>query len=416
MQIHVNDLMANTFESVMRDILSENHAEYWFKGGRSSTKSSFISLMIVLGLLIDKKANAIIYRRVGNTIRDSVYAQITWAIDALGVSAAFKFRNSPMEITIKKTGQRIMFRGADDPVKSKSIKLSYGYFRYLWFEELTEFRSPDDIRSIKQSIFRGVEKAQTFYSYNPPKTANTWVNLAALEDDPRRLVHHSTYLDVPREWLGSEFIAMAESVKATNERAYKNEYLGEVTGTGGTVFDNLEVREITDDEINTLDRFYNGLDFGFAVDPDAFTRWAYDRRARKLYAIAEFYAPHVNIDVLSDKVQSQVSREIVRCDSADPRMIAELQRRSLNAIGVKKGAGSRDHGFRWLQDQASIIIDPKRTPNIAREFQSYEYPRDKNGNFIPTYPDGDDHTIDSCRYALEPEIGRRIAVMRNDIY
>lgn len=414
--VHLNELIADSFNPVLQDILDEGHAEYWFKGGRSSTKSSFISLMIVTGLLMDSKANAIIYRRVGNTIRDSVYAQITWAIDALGVSAAFKFRNSPMEITIKKTGQRIMFRGADDPVKSKSIKLGYGYFKFLWFEELTEFRSPDDIRSIKQSIFRGVEKAQTFYSYNPPKTAHTWVNQSALENDPRRLVHHSTYLDVPQSWLGSEFIAMAESVKATNERAYKNEYLGEVTGTGGQVFENLEMREITDAEMETFDRFYNGLDFGFAVDPDAFTRWHYDRRTRKLYALSEFYAPQTSIDTLSEKVLAQAGKELVRCDSADPRMIAELKRKGAMTIGVHKGPDSRKHGYRWLQDQAAIVIDAKRTPNIAREFQGYEFPRDRNGNFIPEYPDGNDHTLDSCRYALEPEIGRRIATTRNDIY
>lgn len=396
-QICVNDLIADVYEPVMQDILDEKHSEYWLKGGRSSLKSSFISLQIAYGIIADAcadaQANAIIYRRVGNTIKDSVYAQMIWAINALGWSSAFEYRKSPYEIILKKTGQRIMFRGADDPVKSKSIKLAKGYFKFLWFEELTEFRSPEDIRMIKQSVFRGVEKAITFYSYNPPKTASTWVNAEALVKDDRRLVHHSTYLDVPPEWLGSEFIALAESVKRTNERAYRNEYLGEVTGTGGQVFDNVELRRIADDELKTLDRFYNGLDFGFAVDPDAATRWAYDRKTRKLYAVDEYYGAHTSIDTLAEKVGKIAGQEIVRCDSADPRMIDELRRRGINAIGVKKGPGSREHGYRWLQDQGGIVIDPQRTPNIAHEFQAYEFEQDRMGNFIPEFPDGNDHCL-----------------------
>ena len=412
-QLKINDIIAKTFCPVMDDILDEKHSDYWLKGGRSSTKSSFISLMIVLGLLMDKDANAIIYRRVGNTIKDSVYAQVVWAIDMLGWTRAFVYRKSPYEIILKKTGQRILFRGADDPAKSKSIKIPKGYFKYLWFEELTEFRSPEDIRTIKQSVFRGVRYGVTFYSYNPPRTANTWTTLELLEEHPERLVHHSTYLDVPKEWLNDSFIKLAEVVKATNERAYKNEYLGEVTGTGGSVFENLELRTITDEELETQEHFFNGLDFGFAVDPDAFTRWAYDSKTRKIYAVAEYYGSHTAIDALAAKVKELAGRELVRCDSADPRMINELKRRDVLALGVRKGAGSVEHGMRWLEDQATIVIDPRRTPNIAREFKQYEYVRDpKTGSFLPAYPDKDNHTIDSSRYALEPEIGHRVATTK----
>ena len=219
MEIEFNSLMAGTFEPVMEDILDGGHREYWLKGGRSSTKSSFVSLMIALGLLMDKDASAIIFRRVGNTIKDSVYAQMIWAIDALGQSGQFLYRRSPYEIIHRKTGQRIMFRGADDPVKSKSIKLTQGYFKFLWFEELSDFRGMEDIRTIKQSVFRGVERGCTFYSYNPPRTLSNWVNKESLIPMEDRLVHHSTYLDVPREWLKDEFIAEAEFVKRTNERA-----------------------------------------------------------------------------------------------------------------------------------------------------------------------------------------------------
>lgn len=410
------------FGDVLNDFIDGKHAEYWFKGGRGSTKSSFISLLIVAGMMDDPDANAIIYRRVGNTLKDSVYSQMVWAIDALGLSAWCKFRQSPLEIVYNKPGghpQRILFRGADDPMKSKSIKLTHGYFKYLWFEELAEYRGMEDVRVIKQSVFRGVKRAFTFYSYNPPRTAQNWVNAEALKPREDRYVSHSSYLDVignHRDWLGEAFLAEAEAIRTTNERAYRNEYLGEVTGTGGQVFDNLQLREIRDDEIAAFDRFYNGLDFGFATDPDAFTRWHYDRKTRVLYAISEYYGAHTSIDTLAEKVAALAGREVVRCDSADPRMISELKRRGVNAVGVKKGAGSREHGYRWLQNLAEIVIDPKRTPNAAREFSQYEFAQDKNGNFLPEYPDKEDHVGDSARYALEPEIGRRVATTRKDVY
>lgn len=401
MNIDMNSLMAPTFEPVMFDVLDGKHREYWLKGGRSSTKSSFISLMIVLGLLQDRNANAIIYRRVGNTVKDSVYAQMIWAIDALGCAGLFLYRKSPYEIICKRTGQRIMFRGADDPVKSKSIKLTQGYFKYLWFEELSDFRGMEDIRMIKQSVFRGVAKGFTFYSYNPPRTMANWVNKEALLTIDGRLVHHSTYLDVPAEWLKDEFLAEAELVKRTNERAYRNEYLGEATGTGGNVFDNLELRELTKEESDTP-TVYCGLDFGFAVDPDAFIKVAYDTRFRRVYVLDEFYGVRNSIDRLCDEVRKRAGRNVVRCDSADPRMIAELTNRGIQAVGVKKGAGSIEHGIRWLQDLAAIVIDSQRTPNTAREFASYEYMPDNNGGFLAAFPDKGNHEIDAARYSTEP--------------
>ena len=403
------DNIADMFIPVHRDIAKMRHAEYWFKGGRGSTKSSFISLEIIRGLREDENAHAVVFRRVGNTIKDSVYEQLIWAIEALDVSDEFIIKKSPLEIERRGTGQRILFRGTDDPKKSKSLKLSKGYFKFLWFEELAEFRGMEDIRTIKQSVFRGTDKGITLYSYNPPKSAQNWVNGEALNPRDDRLVHHSTYLGVPAEWLKDAFIAEAEIVKQTNERAYRNEYLGEVTGSGGQVFDNLEERTITDEEISRLDTFYNGLDFGFAVDPDAFTRWAYDKKTRRLYAVGEFYGARTPVETLAEKVIGMAGREIVTCDSADPRMIAQLRELGVNTLACTKGAGSREHGYRWLQNLGAIVVDPKRTPNIAREFREYEYPQDAHGNFLSEYPDKNDHCCDSCRYALNRVIGRRVA-------
>ena len=406
--------MARAFWDLYDDIKAGRHSEYWLKGGRGSTKSSFVSLVIVRGLLADPRANAIVYRRVASTIKDSVFSQILWAIERLGLRAYFQARVSPYELIYRPTGQRIMFRGADDPVKSKSLKLPKGYFRYLWFEEATEFRGMDDIRSIKQSVFRGTERATTFFSYNPPRSAQNWVNAEVIRPAARRLVHHSTYMDVPCEWLGSAFFAEAEAVRATNERAYRNEYLGEVTGTGGMVFENLQLRPIEAQEIAAIHRNYNGLDFGFAVDPDAFVRLGYEPHSRRLYVLEEFYASRTPADVLAERVRDLCGREIVTCDSADSRMIHALREHGVNAVAARKGAGSRSSGYRWLQELGAIVADPARTPNAARELAAYEFELDGRGNYREGYPDGNDHALDAMRYAVESLSFRRFAHTRAD--
>ena len=399
-EIRISSLIAQPFKEVHRDIKRGLHSEYWLKGGRGSTKSSYISIELILQLINNPQVNAIVYRRVAATLRESVYEQVVWAIDQMNLRPWFSFRLSPLEIRYLPTGQRILFRGADDPGKSKSIKLSKGYFGFLWFEELAEFPGIEDIRTIKASIIRGGDRAITICSYNPPQTAQNWVNKEVITSKDNRLVHSSTYLDVPPQWLGNEFIAEAEALKKSNERAYRHMYLGEVTGTGGQVFNNLELRPIPDEELYRLGSFYDGLDFGFAVDPDAYVRWAYDSRLRKIVAIDEFYGSGNTVDALAEGIKSRTNA-VVRCDSADPRMISELGRRSIKTIGVKKGPGSVEHGMRWLQNLGQIVIDPKRTPNIAKEFAAYEYAMDKNGDFLPVYPDKNNHTIDATRYALE---------------
>lgn len=397
-------IIADVFKPVILDMQRGGHAEYLLRGGRGSTKSSLISISIVLGLMQDDRANAIIYRRVGNTIKDSVFEQMVWAIDTLGLTAAFKLRKSPFEIERISTGQRILFRGADDPMKSKSIKLKKGhYFKYLWFEELAEFRGMEDIRVIKQSVLRGVDRAFTLYSYNPPKSANNWVNAEALKPVPGRLVHTSCYLDVPPEWLGEAFIAEAERLRLTNERAYRNEYLGEVTGTGGQVFDNLSIRPITDEEIESFGYTYAGLDFGWYPDPAHFVRCAYNPNTRKLWIYDEFRTVKTsNRDIFDHLTQHKglTSAEEVIADSAEMKSVADMRAYGMRCIGATKGPGSVRAGIRWLQTMAEIIIDPARCPATAKEFSEYEYEKDREGNPVDAFPDENNHGIDAVRYAM----------------
>lgn len=397
----LTECIGPAFYGIHNDIKQGGHTHYWLAGGRGSLKSSFCGIEIPLGIMQDHDAHAVVYRKVYGEVWGSVFEQLLWGIEMLGVADMWRYTKSPMQLEYKPTGQKIVFRGADDPNKSKSIKFRKGYPKYIWFEELTEFSGMEEIRIILQSLIRGGETAVVLCSYNPPKSAQNWVNAEAMLPRSDRLVHKSTYLEAPREWLGPKFFAEAEQLKKTNERAYRHEYLGEITGTGGQVFDNLEIRKISDEEMQQMDRPHIGLDFGFAVDPDACVKWHYSKRDRKLYAIAEYYGVRTPPEVLAEQARGIANGRIVTCDSAEPRMISELRRMGVNTIPAKKGPDSVRHGMRWLQDLGGIVIDPARTPNIAREFAGYEYKQDRFGNFMAEYPDKDNHTIDATRYALE---------------
>jgi PBSX family phage terminase large subunit len=231
--------------------------------------------------------HAAVFRKVGNTLRPTVYAQICWAIASLGLTQKFKCTVSPMECTYIPTGQKIMFFGLDDPGKVKSIKVPFGYIGIGWFEELDQFDGPEQVRNVEQSIFRGGPYSMCFKSFNPPAMARNWANQYALEAKPGKLVHHSTYLTTPPEWLGPRFIADAEHLKATNETGYRHEYLGEVVGSGTAVFENLRIEEITDKQIEAFDHITSGVDWGWYPDPWAWNRMHYDAARKTLYLFDE---------------------------------------------------------------------------------------------------------------------------------
>ena len=404
MSVRLSDLIAPAFYGVHADMKAFTHSEFWLSGGRGSGKSSFVSIEILLSMLRNSSVNAIVYRKVGATLRESVYGQMVWAIEKLGLERYFKCRFAPLELEYLPTGQRILFRGADDPGKSKSIKLARGWFGILWFEELAEFSGMEAIRTIKASVLRG-GRAITIYTYNPPKSRNNWVNAEAMSIRADRLTHESSYLEMPQEWLGETFLAEAEQLKRTNERAYRHMYLGEITGTGGQVFGNLALGTARE----AGGTAFCGLDFGFAADPDAFIRAEWEPRTRRIRVLDEFYSVRTPVERLAEEVLKRAGDAVVRCDSADPRIIRELRERGVNAIAVKKGAGSIESGVRWLQELGAIEIDPGVCPNAAREFSGYEYRTDSNGNPIAELPDRDNHLIDALRYAVEPLSARRSA-------
>lgn len=364
-------------------------------------KSSCVSILVPLLLIVNPGTHALVLRKVANTIRDSVYAQYIWAIGELGMAGYWETKVSPMELVYKPTGQKIMFRGADDPMKIKSIKVPFGYIAVTHFEEKDQFAGRGEIRTILQSTMRGGPKFWNFESYNPPISRDNWANKDSLEERPDRLCHKSTYLEAPVEWLGDQFIAEAEHLKAADERAYQHEYLGVPVGTGGNVFEKLELREITDKEVSGFDKIYQGVDWGFFPDPFAFIRVHYDRAREKIYVIDELYVNRwSNANSAQWIKDKKYVDAYITCDSAEPKSVADFRACGLPAKEAIKGPGSVEHGMKWLQVR-TIVIDRKRTPNAYAEFVNYEYERDKDGNIISGYPDGNNHLIDALRYAME---------------
>ena len=408
--VRLSDLIAPSFYPVHWDIQDGLHTYYDLYGGRGSCKSSFISLEIVLGITEDPLANAVVFRKTAATIGTSVYEQILWAINVLGMSDLWRVTTSPYKAIYKPTGQVILFRGLDKAKKIKSIKVSKGYIKYLWFEELDEFEGEEEIRSVQQSVLRGGPKYVVFKSFNPPITKSNWANKYVLTPRKSAYRHKSCYTEVPREWLGDQFIEDAEDLKATNPRAYQHEYLGDAVGTGGEVFDNLEIRQITDEEAGRFDRIYMGVDWGWYPDPYQWTKMHYDSARRTLYIFDEMRCRKTSNAETWNRLVMQhgvTGSDLITADSAENKSIGDYRDYGALCRPAVKGPDSVRYGMKWLQSLVRIVIDPVRCPEAAQEFSEYEYERTKNDEIINAYPDKNNHAIDSVRYAMERVFRRK---------
>lgn len=401
--------IGKAFVDLYRDIEERKHYEYWLEGGRGSIKSSFWSELVAEILENNENMCALLIRKVGNTLKDSVFSQMQWGIDKLAetypeVGKHWKATKSPLEIKNENTGQIIYFRGADDPVKIKSIKPPKGkYIGIVVYEEFDQMNGMNEVGTIDRSVIRGGEDFIMLRVYNTPTSSQHFVNKEKRIPKSDRLVHRSSYLDVPKEWLGSKFFDEAEYMKSVNERQWRNVYLGEETGTGGNVFENVELREITDNEIGTFDYIYMGLDFGWFPDPLAWTKMCYNPAQKALYIFDEFVVNKMsNADVWEylTKEKGVTNNDMIIADSAENKSIGDFKSYGALIYGAEKGPGSVDYSMKWLASLTKIVIDPKRCPTSAEEFSTYEYMQDKDGNYISGYVDADNHCIDSVRYAL----------------
>ena len=322
-EIRCSSLLAPAFHCVHRDVKAGGHSHYWLPGGRGSGKSSFVGVEIPLCLMRDAQkgvmSHAVALRRYGVTLRESVYAQLLWGVHALGAGRLWEARLSPLSLCYRPTGQRILFRGADDPMKLKSIRPERGYIKYAWYEEADEFEGEEKVRAVNQSLMRGGEDFAFFYTFNPPRSARNWCNQYVRGDHPGTLVHRTDYRTVPRAWLGEPFLLEAEHLRLANPQAYAREYLGEVTGTGGEVFSNVTLRTISEEEIGRFDHIRRGLDWGYAADPLAYNVCHYDPVRRRLYLFRELHRAGLTNRRTALLLREEGGEGRIVCDSAEPK-------------------------------------------------------------------------------------------------
>lgn len=413
MSIKLSDVFVDSFKECHKLIKDNKYLRYVFKGGRGSGKSSHIAIELILDL-IKNPISILCVRKVGNTLQESCYEQLKEAISVLNLDRYFKFNQSPLKITYTPRGNSIIFRGADDPSKIKSIKISKFPIAILWIEELAEFKTEDEVSMIENSILRA-ELAEglfykIFYSYNPPKRKQSWVNKKFETQfiNKNTYVHHSTYLDNP--YISKAFIDEADHIKNTKPNKYEWEYMGKPIGSGVVPFDNLVFETISDGQIKEFDNIRQGIDWGYANDPFHFTRLHYDKTRRKVYIFDEIHEVKLSNRKASKKITDRgYSKTKTLADSAEPKSVDEMWGYGIIIYSARKGQGSVEYGEKWLDDLEAIVIDPKRCPNTAREFESIDYQVDKDGNTKNKLEDKDNHSIDAIRYALSED-------MRGNLY
>lgn len=413
----LSELIPKAFRETWKAALNQNILHIVEKGGRGSGKSSDIA-HIIIQLIMRFPVNAVAIRYVGENIELSIYEQLKWAISEQGVDSYFRITKSPMRITYLPRGNYIAFRGAQNPERIKSLKDSKFPFTIAWIEELAEFKTEESVTTITNSLLRGELPDglfyKFFYSYNPPKRRQSWVNkkYETSFQPQNTYVHHTTYKDNP--FIAKAFVEEAKATKERNERRYDWEYLGKAIGSGVVPFDNLQVvpGSITDEMVANFDNIRNAVDFGYATDPLAFVRWHYDKKHNGIYAIDELYGQKISNRELAKWLESRgYDSDEIKADSAEPKSIAELKlEHGIKHIkGVKKGPDSVEYGEQWLDDLDFICIDPKRTPKIAWEFENIDYQTDKDGNPKPRLEDKDNHAIDATRYAFSEDMKQRKA-------
>lgn len=419
-------LLSPPFLRPHRMIHNSEITDVYCPGGRGSMKSSFASLEVVNHIEMYPDHHGVVLMKHKIDLRDAAYAQMVWAIEAMGLTDDYDFPESTLRIKKKSTGQLIIFRGCDNPKKMKSIKVPFGRIGIVWYEETDMFNGESEIRTVNQSVTRGADDGTEIiriYTYNPPRTLSNWINqVVQKRRDDHLPVFDSCYTEAPPEWLGKQFIDDAEELKRTNERAYRHEYLGEPGGTGLEVFDNIVFREITDEEIATFDNLKIGQDFGWYPDPWALTISEWRQGKRELLTWAEDGGNKLQPTEQAERIKRLLTWPDIEgtdpvyhylpvmSDDADPQDIASQRDANVNARAAGKG-GLRDASYRFIQS-STWVIDPKRCPNLAREAQNLQYEVSKDGEVLNTIPDGNDHWIDATRYALMPNVARARSAYR----
>lgn len=398
-------------------IVGKHYGEFWrfkgrykaVKGSRASKKSSTQSLKVITEIIENPNINWLVVRKVERTLRDSCYAQLKWAIHRLKVDNFFKCSTSPLEITYKPTGQKILFRGLDDPLKVTSITVEVGSLCRLWIEEAYEITSEDAFDRLDESIRGQLPKGmyhQVVLTFNPWSDRH-WLKKRFF-DEPSKNVLAMTTNYMCNEFLSEADLVLFEEMKK-NPRRYRTAGLGEWGIVEGLVYENWEERvfDVHEISIRPSVRSAFGMDFGYVNDPSTLFCGLVDTVAREIYVFDEMYEKGMsNEDILSKVSEMGYSKERIKADSAEPKSIAYLRKAGLTRIrAAKKGPDSIRAGISIIQDY-KIIIHP-RCVNFITEISNYTWDKDKFDNAINKPIDGFNHLMDAMRYAMEEFDGRK---------
>lgn len=388
----------------LKQIVGGGYYEFWntkktyvaCKGSRGSKKSKTTALWHIVHMMKYPLANTLVVRKVGNTLRDSAFSDLKWAIEKLGVTHLWQCTTSPLEITYKPTGQKILFRGLDSPFKITSISVPHGVLNFLWIEEAYEILKEDEFNTIDESI-RG--ELPEGYFKRVTITFNPWSEMHWLKsrffDVPQDNVLAMTTTYKCNEFLSETDIAMYEDIRRRSPSRARIACDGEWGIAEGLIFDNWRVEDLTD-KIPHFDNKYYGLDFGYSSDYTALISAHLDKATKTIYVFDEFYGLKMLIKQLAPIIKERVGRNYVMCDSASPERIDELVLNNINAASVKKT--EVNFGIYWLLGYDIVIH--KGCTNFIREISSYRWEEDKFGNALPKPVGMDDHGIDALRYAF----------------
>lgn len=404
--IPINDITSDyveVYRAVHDAYEGDGTREIISKGGRGSIKSNFWAAVAYETILQDDQAHAVFSRRFKVDLRGSVYNQFMKIVIRYNDLENWDFKQSPLCAIYKPTGQMVMFVGADKPVSLKSFNVPFGYVKILIHEECDEMAGIEQMDNIEDTFLRSDTPALDVKLFNPPKSKNNFMNAYTEKCEKKEgtKVFHSYYYNVPVKWLGKRFFERAEWFKLHKPLYYRNNYLGEVTGTGGGIFDNVEVRTITDEEIASMPFFHRGLDFGYE-HPQAFEMAYYDEETDTLYCVEEVFAKRCKNATFARRIKKHFRKEII-ADSARPDAIAEMQDWGFSIYGAKKRWGSgkgRDYCWEWLQQTTKIVVDPVRCPHLKHELTTLEHELLKDGTFSELYPTIGEDCVMALIYGL----------------
>ena len=396
------------------EVVGKGYKEYWnckkryrvCKGSRASKKSKTTALWYIYSIMKYKGANLLVVRKTYRTLKDSCYTELKWAIHRLGVDAFFNCKEAPLEITYIPTGQKIYFRGLDDPLKVTSITVDVGSLCWLWIEEAYEINSESDFDMLNESI-RGEVQGDLFKQIT--LTFNPWNDRHWLKrrffDNPDNDTLAITTNYTCNEWLDEADLQVFETMKEKNPRRYQVAGLGNWGIVDGLVYENWKEQEFNLDDVRTATTVsVFGLDFGYTNDPSALFCGILDVKAKKLWVFDEMYEKALsNKDIYNNIEKMGFTKEQIIADCSEPKSIDELKYYGLRRIqGAKKGRDSINNGIQWIQE-LEIIVHP-RCVNFLTEISNYQWDEDKFGNKVNKPIDCFNHLMDAMRYALEKYI------------